>query len=315
MITTTRRAVVGALAAASLTLPASAVALPEVSVGSVTAHTTRADAALDRAETLFGASRDTQATSSFRASRKELGRAAAGAAKLLRQADTPAERAAAARALRAVAAARDENVERLTELLGEAEGAAERAIAAATLADTRGRDRAIAKLRSLERRGVSAKAAVGIGRAIAALSTDRDDEVAAGAEALADTEISAASKATLATAIDANLRGQVRAAAILQVLMTRLPAAAHAGLARAYSRVAAEQEAGSIALADAGDRIPEAVRPIVERAATRAAEGGRAVGEEPPAARGETPTARGDTPTHAPSSGPSRPAPGARPGR
>ncbi len=156
---------VGALVAS----PGMASAHPSVAIGSVQAHTDRADAALTQATSLFAAGADRRAEAAFGRSRSETGLAASEAAKLVRTADTPVERAAAAKALRQAATARSERIPAIVRLLGPAEATAEKAIAKAALADARGRDTAITVLSALLNKGVPAGAKVGIGRAIVAL--------------------------------------------------------------------------------------------------------------------------------------------------
>lgn len=253
-------------------LPGAASAHPEVAIASVKAHTDRVDAALAQATSLFAAGRDAKAEAAFGRSRSQTALAVAEAAKLVRLADTPAERAAAARALRLVATARAERIPFVVDLLGPADAAAERAIAKAALADARGRDTAIAVLNTLLKRGVPAGAQVGIGRAIITLSTDRDDEVKAEAKAAASAEVSAKSAATLAATIDVTLRGQARATAVLTALKDRLAAASARGLDRAIAAIAAEQEKAAEAIAAAAPGMPAPVAEFVGKVADRAAD-------------------------------------------
>lgn len=259
---------VGAIVA----LPGVASAHPAVAVSTVTAHTDRADAALARASALFAAGKDAKATVAFAQSRAQTRAAVAAAAKLVHTAKTPAERAAAARALRAVATAQDAQIPDVVKLLGPAKPAAESPIAAAALADTRGRDKAIGILNALLTEGVPSGARAGIGRAIAALSIDRSAEVSAEATVAAGADVSPRTAATLAKVIDANLRGQARATAILTTLKGRLPAAAAAGLDRALVAVATEQGEASATLRTAAPGMPEPVQEFVGQVADRAAD-------------------------------------------
>jgi hypothetical protein len=270
---------VGALAA----LPAVGSAHPSVAATSVRAHTDRADAALDRAATLFASGQDAEGLAAFGRSRSETGKAVAEAAKLVHTADTPAERAAAARALRLVATAQAEQIPPTVSLLGPAEASAENAIAEAALADTRGREKAIAVLRALIAKGVPDSAQAGIARAIVALSTDRGDEITAEVKVAADAEVSSRTAATLATTTDVSLRGQARAAAILTALKARLPAAAAKGIDRALAAIAAEQKAAAEALHAAAPGMPESVREFVSQVADRAADRAEGMREDRPA--------------------------------
>ena len=124
-------------------------AYPISASDAVKAHTDRADAALERAVALFEAHRDGRAARALKANRGAIGEATAAAAKLLRDADTPAERREAAKALRLVATVRDDSVEVLVEALDEASGRVESKVARAALSDTRGREKALGILAAL----------------------------------------------------------------------------------------------------------------------------------------------------------------------
>lgn len=158
------------LVAGALAFPVEASAHVQTSVSSVKAHTERADAALDRAVALFEKNRDGRAKQSFNRSRREMGQATAEAARLRRAVNSASARAAAARAQVLVADQQDENIEQLTDLLDEVEGRVKNAIARAALADTRGREKAIAIIGVLLSQGVPSQATAGLDAALAALS-------------------------------------------------------------------------------------------------------------------------------------------------
>jgi hypothetical protein len=262
---------------AVVALPGVASASPATALTRVQAHTHKADAALTRASALFASGKDAKAVTALARSRAESGRSVAEAAALVRAADTPAERVAAARALRSVATAQANRIPPLVRLLGPADAAHENPITAAARADTIGRDHAIAVLRALLAKGMPKGAQVGIGRAIAALSIHRTDEVRAEATAVARAKITPKTAARLATLVDVNLRGQARAAAILTVLKGRLPAAAGPGLDRALAAVAAEQGTASTTLDAAAGGMPAPVRELVGQVAARAADSAAAI--------------------------------------
>ena len=138
------------IATGALALPAGANAADiQTAVSAVSAHTDRADAALDRAVSLFGKNSDRAARKAFATSRKEMGLAKAAAAKARRQADTPTENTQAALAQALVGAELGENIEKLAAALLPADGSDENKIAAAARADTQGREKAIAILTAL----------------------------------------------------------------------------------------------------------------------------------------------------------------------
>ena len=173
-------------------------------------------------------------------------------------ADTPAQRAAAARALRLAATAQANQIPPTVSLLGPAQASAENAIAEAALADTRAWEKAIAVLRALIAKGVPNGAQAGIARAIVALSTDRGDEITAEVKVAASAEVSSRTAAALATTTDVSLRGQARAAAILTALKARLrrrpPPRASTGRSRDRRRQKAASEASTL-------RPPECLSP------------------------------------------------------
>lgn len=278
------RTLTAALAAGALAgIPAAAGAAPGVPSDTVKAHTARADAALDRASALFARGKDAQAMAAFGRSRAEAAKAAAGARKLVRTAKTPAERASAAGALRLVAVGQDERIPTIAGLLEPAGAAAETVIARALAADTAGRDTAIATLRGLLQRGLPAQAQAGIGRAIVALSTDRQDQIGEQAELAASEDVSPRSAASLARTIDRSLRGQARAAATLTALKDRLPAAARPGLERALGTIAGEQTESAKALAQVSERVPASVRRFVSETVARTENRAAAMRESRPA--------------------------------
>lgn len=258
---------VGAIVA----LPGIASAHPGLAVSTVQAHTDKADAALARASALFAVGKDAKATVAFTQSRAQTAAGVSEAAKLVHSAGTPAKRAAAAKALRVVATDQDAQIPAIVGLLGPADAAAENPIAAAALANTKGRDKAVGILQALLAKGVLSGAKTGIGRAIVALATDRTAEVNVEANVAASADVSPKTAATLATTIDVNLRGQARAAAILTTLKGRLPAAAAAGIDRALAALAAEQGSASATLKAAAPGMPEPVQSIVDQAADNAA--------------------------------------------
>lgn len=249
------------VATAVVAFPSGAVANVDTAVKQAGSHTIKADRALDRAATLFAAGRDADAGRALKVSRREIGRATAAAKRAERRARKSSERAKAARAVGRVADQQDENIETLVGLLDEAEGRTEKQVAAAALADTRGRDKAIAILAKLAERGVSSKSGAGIARAVTALSQGRDDEVDVAAEALASDDVSERSKATLADAVEENLDGQVKAGARIAKLVgsAKVPDAAKSGLQRAYDAVIREQDSSSQALDRACEHMPAAV--------------------------------------------------------
>ena len=260
------------IASGALALPAGANAADiQTAVSAVSAHTDRADAALDRAVSLFGKNSDRSARQAFATSRKEMGLAKAAAAKARREADTPDEQAQAALAQALVGAELGENIEKLIRALRPADGSDETKIAAAARADTQGREKAIAILTALLGQ-VPDQAKVGIAKAIAALSQDRDDETEATAKALVSKHVSSANKRRVAEALKVSVDGQDTASATLAALIANpnMPAQSKPGLQIAYDAVTAEHGSVADILSRLSPRMPAFVRTFVEGIITQA---------------------------------------------
>lgn len=260
------------IATGALALPAGANAADiQTAVSAVQAHTDRADAALDRAVSLFGKNSDRAARVAFATSRKQIGLARAAAAKARRQADTPDEHAQAALAQALVGEQLGENIEQLLAALRPADGSDENAIAAAAKADTKGREKAVAVLTVLLGQ-VPEQARIGIAKAIAALSQDRDDETQAAARALVSKHVSSTNKRRVAQAIDASVDGQNTAAATIAALIANpnMPAQSKPGLQIAYDAVTAEHGSVADILSRLSPRMPAFVRAFVEQIITQA---------------------------------------------
>ena len=151
MVKITSRALGAAVVAGSLVaLPAAASASPISAAATVALHTDRADDALARAAVQFEAGKERAALKSLNGSRAHMGKAAAAANAMVRKSRTPAQRFAAAKAVRQVAGERHDNVVELAKMLADAKtAAAETAIAKAALADVTGREKAIVVLQAL----------------------------------------------------------------------------------------------------------------------------------------------------------------------
>ncbi|MCA1699046.1 MAG: hypothetical protein LC790_09160, partial [Actinobacteria bacterium] len=260
------------VASGALAFPAAANAADiQTAVSAVQAHTDRADAALDRAVALFETNSDRRARVAFAKSRKEMGLAKAAAAKARRQADTSADKTQAAQARALLGAQYDRNIVGLAAAVIPADGADENKIAAAARADTHGREKAIAILTALMGQ-VPDQAKLGIARAIAALSQDRDDEILGTAKALVSKHVSATNKRRIVQAIDASVDGQATASATLAALIANpnMPAQSKPGLQTAYDAVTGEHGSVADILSRLSSRMPAFVRTFVERIITQA---------------------------------------------
>jgi hypothetical protein len=256
----------------------------DTAVGAVQKHTDKADAALDRAVSAFERNRDRRGTAQFDRSRKQMGLAIAAAAKLLRNAESAEERAAAARALALVARQRDENVEELVGVLSRTDGRAERRVATAARADTRGREKAIGVLSELAAQ-LPPQAANGIATAIAALGTDRPGEVRLEARALSSKKVGAKSKRRVADAVEASVEGQRDAAERVAALIAseNMPAESKQGLQTAYDAITAEHGSVARILSRFSDRMPARIREFVSQIVTQAHENAQDMRDNRPA--------------------------------
>lgn len=260
------------IACGALALPAGANAADiQTAVNAVSAHTDRADSALDRAVALYEKNSDRKARVAYAKSRKQMGLATAAAAKARRQADTPDAHAAAGAATALLAREQGQNIEKLVAALIPADGADENAIVAAARADTKGREKAIAILTALLAK-VPEQAKPGILKAIAALSLDRADETRVQVKALVSPKVSNTNKRRIALTIKTSVDGQDKASDTLAALIASpdMPAQSKPGLQIAYDNVTAEHGSVADILSRLSDRMPAFVRTFVTTIITQA---------------------------------------------
>ncbi len=172
-------ALVGAMAVA----PAAASAHPSPSPQSVAKHVRNADQALTMVESLVGQNEDAQAAVQFARNRVQMRAAARETRRLQRRSASGAGARRAARATRLLARQSNSNAETFAEIVDEVSGELQLDVARAAAADLGARERALEILTALMDR-VPEQARPAIARAIAALSSDGQDEVAALAAAL-----------------------------------------------------------------------------------------------------------------------------------
>ncbi len=301
------------LVSAALAFPGGAAAYGSGEID----HVARADAAIDQVVSLVAKHRDAQAERSFRRSRTELAAAVAEAKKLNRHADTAAERGEVASMLTEIAKHRDENTERLTGVLGEADGRFESLIAKSVAEDSGARDKAIDTIAALIERGVPAKATSYLTRSLGGLVDGRSEELRRQAEALCDENVSPAVKEMIGGLTGRSIEGQKLAAARLATLASDgdLPAEAKAGLERAYGAVSTEQAGVEKLFEGFVGKMPESIRARVGGMIDQARANGEAMrGGWPGGAPSGTPGAPSGTPG-APSGTPAPPAAPAAGGR
>ncbi len=291
------------IACGALALPAGAQAADiQTAVDAVSAHTDRADTALDRAVALFEKNSDRAARVAYAKSRKQMGLATAAAAKARRQAATPDEHAAAGLATAMLAKEQGQNIEKLVAALIPADGADENKIAAAARADTKGREKAIAILTALLAK-VPEQAKPGILKAIAALSLDRADETNVQVKALVSPKVSNTNKRRVALTIKTSVDGQNTASAKLAALIAdpNMPAQSKPGLQIAYDNVTAEHGSVADILSRLSPRMPAFVRDFVTKIITQARTDAQGMRENHPTG---PPAGTPGGPTAGPSGGP-----------
>ena len=200
-----------------------------------------------------------------------MGLAKADVAKAGRTADTKEEYVQVARAQHLVAAQQGENVETLAGALRAADRRDESKIAAAAVADAKGREKAIAILTGLLGH-VPAQARTGIATAIAELSVGRDEEVRVMSKALSGRDVSDSSKRRVASALKVDIEGQATAADLLAALIASpaMPSESKQGLKSAYDAVTAEHGSVAAILSRLSSRMPAFVRSFVEKIVTQA---------------------------------------------
>lgn len=279
MRTTTSTTAAGVLAALALAAPGSALAdTPRsgsdgiaIAVSHVSAHTDRADAALDRALRMYSKSNDRAARVAYAKSRREMGQAKRDAAKMRRDAKTASAHLRAAKAQALVAAQQAENVEDLAKALRPADGRDESRIAAAARADAKGREKAIAILTELLSQ-VPSQAVPGLTIALGKLSQGREDEVSALTTALRSSHVSNPNKRRALAALSTSVDGQMTAAERLAALIAdpNMPAQAKQGLRTALAAVGGERGSVASILSRFSSRMPAFVRDFVERIITQA---------------------------------------------
>ena len=266
---TSSRTLAAAIAAGALiAIPATASAASGPSGAVVKAYTVRADAAMDRAVSMFASDHDRAAMRQFRMSRAWLGRAKMMSARLAESAETDGQRTRAANAWRLVAEARDANLAMLLALLEKVDASTDRIVASALLADTKHRDAAIAVIQDLIDAGVTPKAESKLGELITSLTSGRVEEIGAQVNALAEIKLPTEAQKAVAMAIQSNLDSQARVAAVLDGLIPQLPAASRAQLQAALDLVYEQLEAAADAMDDVIDLMPPFVRPLIQRMLT-----------------------------------------------
>ena len=199
-----------------------------------------------------------------------MGKAVAEKAALIRDASTPAERLAAAKAV--VAVAKQAGVDatafaRVARALPRG-SQLQLAVVRAAAADA-ARSTAVAKLTELLASAPDA-AQAGLTKALARLSLSHGPTVTQLGRDVTSRSVGSAAKAAAAAAISTDVSGQARAINVIQALQPLLPTQAQNGIATALAAIAKSLEGQSHALAAVQAHAPAALRPRIEAAIAKA---------------------------------------------
>jgi hypothetical protein len=256
------------VAAFALVPGAAGHATPTLST--VLSHTRAADRALDRAVAEFenhalGAGRHDLAVN-----RSQIGKAVAEKAELIKEATTPAERLAAAKAV--VAVARQATVDE--KLLAKSArdlrrgSRLQRKVMRAASRDT-ARAKALAVLEDLLA-SLPDTAQTRVSNAVAGLTLSHAGAVRQLGKDVTSAHVGMTAKEMAAVDIAADVRGQAHAVNLLQALMPILPAAAQTGLQDALDAIGQSLQGQANALAAVEAHAPASLKDKIEGAITAA---------------------------------------------
>jgi len=203
-----------------------------------------------------------------------MGIAVSQTAQLIRDANTPADRLAAAKALVAVArqSGTDERaLARVDRVLPKASRLQRRVIRAAAV-DTVRATNAIDRLNTLLPTLPSTGQA-GVTNAVARLTLSHQRTLAQLAADVTSHRVGATAKAIAAADLAADIKGQRHAINLLQAIAPLLPAAAQDGIAHALAAIAASLDAQAARLDKARAHAPAALRPDIRLAIRKAHRG------------------------------------------
>jgi hypothetical protein len=248
-----------ALCVASVLAP-TAGAHTTPSLATVLAHTRAADRALERALAEWDAHTLGAARNDFATNRAQMGKAVAEKAQLIKDATTPAERLAAAKAVVAVArqATVDETAFAKAARDLRRSSKIQRRVLRAASVDT-ARAKALAVLNDLLASLPNA-AQTHVAHAIAQLTLSHEGAVRQLGKDVTSSSVGKTAKAIAAADLEADVHGQAHAVNLLQALMPLLPAAAQTGLQTALDAIGQSLEDQANALAAVEAHAPAALK-------------------------------------------------------
>jgi hypothetical protein len=237
------------------------------SLATVLSHTHAADVALVRAVSEFNAHALGAGRVDLTVNRNQMGIAVSQTATLIKNAQTPAQRLAAARAVVAVAtqASVDERaLARVDRVLPKGRRL-QRAVIHAAAVDTARTTVAVNRLNALLPT-VPAVARPGLTSALAKLTLTHRAAVAQLGADVTSHNVGAVAKAIAAADIAADVTGQQHAINLIQAISPLLPAAAQDGMASALGAIASSLDAQALALAKVRAHAPLVLRPRITHA-------------------------------------------------
>ncbi|HEV8452767.1 MAG TPA: hypothetical protein VGQ45_15135 [Gaiellales bacterium] len=267
-----KRYMIGLTAAAGLLLSGSATAQAQTpSLSTVLAHSHASNRALDRAVTEFDAHALGKGRVNLAASRRQMGLAVSQAAMLIKDANTPAERLAAARAVVVVAKQTSQNervLAKVDRVLPKGKRLQRRVIHAAAV-DTLRTQHAIDQLNELVG-ALPQHAQAGLSTALGRLVLSHGGAVRQLAADASSNRVGATAKSIAAADLAADVRGQHHAINLLQAIAPLLPVAAQDGIANALDAIATSLDRQAARMAEARTHAPARLHPAINRAIARA---------------------------------------------
>jgi hypothetical protein len=266
-----KRAAAGLLLIAVLLTAGPAALAAAPSLSDVLQHTKAAETALEKAVAAFDQHALGKGKTALSTNRSEIGAAVAETAKLIKDATTPADRLAAAKALVAVARQAGRDEDGLAGLVGALTRGTtlQLRVAGATNVDAHRTATAVAKLTQLAP-GLPDQAQQGIATALAQLTRSRGGAVSGETTAVTDHGVGGTAKGAVAAALSADVHGQQLAIDLLQAVRAGLPAPAQAGIDKALAAIAKSLSGEAHAIAGATGQAPASLRPNL-RASAQAA--------------------------------------------
>jgi hypothetical protein len=239
-----------------------------ISLATVLSHTRAANMALTRAVAAFNAGADGRGSQALAKNRSHIGLAVSQTAHLIKAANDPTSRLAAAKAV--VAVAKQEGADQRALAAAERQlrrgGLLQDRIAAAVNADTHRAANAVAKLQALMPL-LPAHAQAGIANAFSHVTATHRGAVAQLARDTTSPSVGRIAKNQAAADIEADVTGQAHALAMLNAVVSSLPPSAQQGILTAIAAIQHNLAAQAARLTATKPQAPRRLRPTIAKAA------------------------------------------------